>query len=207
MLAIALASGVNLYATVLTLGLCMRFGWISGMPPELAVLAHPLILSIAGVMYVAEFIADKVPFFTPFWDGVHTFIRPLGAAVLAAQAGAHFDPLIRTAAVLLSGSLALAVHSTKMSARLAAHTVPDPLTHSAISIGEDAGVIGLLVLAWTHPLVALPVCLILVVLVVFLLRVLYRTLKKIPGWFRNRFAAGGVAEDDAGAVRPRRGLS
>lgn len=195
MLAIALASGVNLYATVLTLGLCIRFGWISGMPPELSVLGHPVILTIAGVMYAAEFVADKVPFFTPFWDAVHTFIRPLGAAVIAAQAGAHFDPLIRTAAVLLSGSVALAVHSTKMSGRLAAHAVPDPVTHSAISIGEDVGVVGLLVLAWSHPLVALPICLGLLLLVVFLLRILYRTLQKIPAWFSRRLTGRRGADD------------
>jgi hypothetical protein len=187
-LGVALASGVNLYATVLTLGLGIRYGWISGLPPELSVLGHPAILAIAGVLYAAEFIADKVPFFTPFWDAIHTFIRPLGAALLAAQAGSKLDPAVRIAAILLSGTVALATHSTKMGARLAAHTVPDPLTHSAISIGEDVGVVSVLVLAWSHPLIALPVLLALLIAAVFLLRLFYRTIKGVPQWIRSRLA-------------------
>ncbi|MCU1258817.1 MAG: hypothetical protein JWO80_1702 [Bryobacterales bacterium] len=187
-LGVALASGVNLYATVLTLGLGIRYGWISGLPPELSVLGHPVILAIAGVLYAAEFVADKVPFFTPFWDAIHTFIRPLGAALLAAQAGSHLDPVARTAAVLLSGSIALATHSTKMGARLAAHTVPEPMTHSLISIGEDVGVVSLLVLAWSHPLIAIPVLLAVFVAAGFLLRLFYRTVTGMPRWIRSRFA-------------------
>jgi len=186
-LALALGSGVNLYATVLTLGLAVRFGWISGLPPDLGVLGHPLILTLAGTLYAVEFIADKVPFITPIWDGVHTFIRPLGAALLASQAASELDPVVRAAAVLMSGSVALATHSGKMGARLAAHTIPDPLTHSAISIAEDFGVVSLLVLAWQHPLLALPVVIGLLLVVVFLLRLFYRTLKphflRIRSWF------------------------
>jgi hypothetical protein len=188
-LGLALASGVNLYATVLTIGLSVRFGWMPDLPPELGILGNPIILGIAAVMYVAEFVADKVPFFTPFWDAIHTFIRPLGAALLAAQAGRHLDPVVRTAAVLMSGSIALAAHSTKMGGRLAAHTVPDPLTHSVISIGEDVGVVALLAIAWSHPLIALPICIALLLAIGYLLRVLYRTMKGIPVWFRRRFGA------------------
>ena len=187
-LGVALASGVNLYATVLTLGLGIRYGWIRGLPPELNVLGHPAILAIAGVLYAAEFVADKVPFFTPFWDAIHTFIRPLGAALLAAQAGSNLDPVVRTAAILLSGSIALATHSTKMGARLAAHTVPEPLTHSLISVGEDVGVVWLLVLAWSHPLIAIPLLLAVLVAVGFLLRFFFRTVKDVPRRIRSRFA-------------------
>ncbi len=190
-LASALACGINLYATVLTIGLGIRLGWISGLPPELDVLGHPVILGIAGAMYAAEFVADKIPFLTPFWDAVHTFIRPVGAALLAAQAGAQLDPVLRMAAILMSGSVALAAHSTKMGVRMAAHAVPDPVTHSAISVGEDVGVVGLLALAWSHPLVAIPVCLALLAGMAYLLRVCYRTLKSIPGRLRRRFSGAG----------------
>ncbi len=183
-----MASGINLYATILTLGLSMRFGWLTGLPEELHVLAHPLVLAIAGVMYAAEFVADKVPFFTPIWDGIHTFIRPLGAALLAAQATAHLDPAARMAAILLTGSVALGTHSAKMGTRLAAHTVPDPVTHSVISAAEDVGAVGLLILAWQHPAVALPVLLILIIGMVLLIRMILRTLKRVPGRIRSFWA-------------------
>ncbi len=184
LLALALGSGINLYATALTLGLCMRFGWIDGLPTEFSVLAHPVILTLAGVLYALEFIADKVPFITPVWDAIHTFIRPVGAAVLASQAVAELDPLVRAGAILMSGSVALATHSGKMGARLAAHTVPDPVTHSAISIAEDFGVVGVLVLAWQHPLVALPILIAILLVIALLLRLFYRTLK--AQWTRTR---------------------
>lgn len=187
-LALAVGSGINLYATVLTVGLCLRYGWLSGVPEELHVLANPIVLGITGFLYAAEFIADKVPFFTPIWDGIHTFIRPLGAALLAAQATAHLSPAARVAAILLSGSVALGTHSAKMGARLAAHTVPDPVTHSAISIAEDVGVVGLLALAWQHPMVALPVLLVIILLLGLLIRMIIRTLRRIPGRIRSLWA-------------------
>jgi len=187
-LGLGVASGINLYATILTLGLSIRFGWLTGLPDDLHVLAHPLILTIAGVMYAAEFIADKVPFFTPIWDGVHTFIRPLGAALLAAQATAHLSPAARMAAILLSGTVALGTHSAKMGARLAAHTVPDPVTHSAISVAEDVGAVSLLVLAWQHPVIALPVLLVLIIGLILVIRIIFRTLKRAPGRIRSLWA-------------------
>ena len=181
LLALAVGSGINLYATILTVGLCIRFGWATGMPQELHILAHPLVLIAAALLYAAEFVADKVPFFTPIWDGFHTFIRPLGAALLAAQATSHFSPEARLLATLLSGTVALGTHSAKMGARLAAHTVPDPVTHSAISIAEDVSVVALVTLAWQHPWVALPVLVAFLVLLVFLIRTIVRTIRRLPG--------------------------
>lgn len=190
LLALALGSGVNLYATVLTLGLSVRFGWIGGLPPEFSALGHTWILALAGTLYALEFIADKVPFITPIWDAIHTFIRPLGAALLASQAASELDPAFQAAAMLLSGSVALAAHSGKMGVRLAAHTVPDPVTHSAISIAEDFGVVSVLVLAWQYPLVALPILIGLLVLTVFLLRLFYRTIKRRYARIREWFTGG-----------------
>jgi len=188
LLALAVGSGINLYATVLTVGLALRFGWLTGVPEDLRVLAHPFVLGLAGLMYAAEFVADKVPFFTPIWDGFHTFVRPLGAALLAAQATAHLSPSARTAAILLSGTVALGTHSAKMGARLAAHTVPDPITHSVISVAEDVSVVGMLALAWAHPLIALPILLALIVCVLLLVRSIFRTLRHIPGRVRSLWA-------------------
>ncbi len=180
LLALAVGSGINLYATILTVGLSIRFGWLTGLPDELHVLAHTWVLVVAGVMYAAEFVADKIPFFTPIWDGFHTFIRPLGAALLAAQATSHLSPEARIAATLFSGTVALGTHSAKMGARLAAHTVPDPVTHSLISIGEDIGVVALVTLAWQHPWIALPILVCLVVLLALLIRTIIQAIRRIP---------------------------
>lgn len=186
-LGVSFVAGVNLYATLLTVGLGLRYGWIQGLPDDLNILAHPAVLIVAGVLYTAEFIADKVPFFTPIWDTIHTVIRPLGAAALALGAAADMSPLMKAIAVLAGGSVALSTHSTKMGVRLMAHTVPEPATHSAISIAEDVGVVGLAALAMTHPLIALPVFLALLMVVFFLLRMAFRVLsaaaRRAVNWF------------------------
>ncbi len=156
-LGLAVAAGVNLYLAVLTIGLSLRFGWLSGVPESLGILAHPVVLTAAGVLYVADFIADKIPFVTPVWDTVHTVIRPAGAAFLAMGAAAKLDPMMQALAVLAAGSIAFGTHSTKMGVRLTAHAVPEPVTHSVISIAEDVGVVALLALAYTHPWIAIPV--------------------------------------------------
>lgn len=201
---IGLASGLNVYAVVLTVGVAQRLGWLHGLPEGLALMAHPAVLTVAGVLYAAEFVADKVPGFTPFWDGVHTIIRPMGAALIALGAFGNMDPLTRTIAMLVAGSLALGSHATKMGTRLAAHSVPDPVTHSAISVAEDFSVVGIMLLAINYPWVALPILGVMVVgiaiAVPFLWRViafLLRTMRgrllsfdrpngdEIPDWARN----------------------
>ena len=175
-LGLSFVSGVNLYATILTVGLGLRYGWIHGLPDDLNILAHPVVLAVAGLFYAAEFIADKVPFFTPIWDAVHTVIRPLGAAALALGAASDMSPLMKIVATLVGGSVALSTHSTKMGVRLMAHSVPEPITHSVISIAEDVGVVSLAALAMTHPMIALPIVVVLLIVVFFLLRMAFRAL-------------------------------
>lgn len=185
LLGLGVASGLNVYAAVLTIGLAQRWGWISGLPQGLEILSHPWVLGIAALMYVAEFIADKVPGFTPIWDSVHTVIRPLGGALLAMGAAGNLDPKLQVVAMLIGGTVALGTHATKMGTRLAAHAVPDPVTHSVISMAEDVGVVGILMLAYTHPLIALPLLLAIVtgiaIMVPFLLRVLRFLLRTVTG--------------------------
>src|SRR6266571_3527530 len=73
------SSGLNLYATVATLGLLQRFG-VLHLPPSLQALSHPWVLGIAIALYLVEFCADKIPYFDTVWDAIHTFIRPLAAS-------------------------------------------------------------------------------------------------------------------------------
>ncbi len=188
LLGIGLASGLNLYAVVLTVGLAQRFEWITGMPEGLAILAHPAVLASAAVLYGLEFVADKIPGITPIWDGLHTFIRPVGAALVALGAFGQLDPLPRTLAMLAAGTLALGAHATKMGTRLAAHAAPDPATHSAISIAEDFGVVGIILLAYNYPWVALPVLLAMLAGILVALPFLYRVTVFLWQMVRGRFA-------------------
>lgn len=194
-LGIAMVSGVNLYAAILTLGLGLRFGWLSGMPPELAIVSHPAVLITAGIFYVAEFIADKIPFFTPIWDGVHTVIRPIGAAMLAFGAASDMSPIAQVAAVLFAGSIALGTHSTKMGVRLLAHSAPEPATHSFLSLVEDIGVVALLLLAYQYPYVALPVLGGLLLAMILVLPLLLRILRFIVACCLGRLLSFGMDAD------------
>jgi hypothetical protein len=178
-LGLAAAAGVNLYAVILTVGLGLRYGWIGGLPEQMQMLAHPAVLIAAGVLYMAEFVADKIPFVTPIWDAIHTFIRPLGAAILALEASAELSPPAKIAAVLAAGSLALGTHATKAGFRLTAHAVPEPATHSVISILEDFGVVGLVLLVYSYPLIALGVLAVILVALFFLARVVWRGLRSL----------------------------
>lgn len=156
-LGLSTVSGINLYLTVLLVGAGQRFGWIHGLPGDLAVLGHPLVLGAAALLFLLEFVADKVPFVTPLWDGIHTFIRPVGGALLALGAAAELPPLAKGLALLAGGSIALGTHGSKMGVRLLAHTAPDPAGHSLLSMAEDAGVVALLALAYRYPAAALAV--------------------------------------------------
>lgn len=156
-LGLSFASGVNLYATILVVGLAQRYGFIEHLPGPLQVFSNPWILGIAGTLYAVEFLVDKFPFVATVWDGIHTLIRPLGGALIALAAAHEMSPLGQAAAMLVGGSVAFGTHSTKASFRMLANTAPEPVTHSAISVAEDVGVFGLALLALTYPWVALGV--------------------------------------------------
>src|SRR6516164_7253025 len=171
------SSGLNLYATVATLGLLQRFGVIQ-LPENLQVLSHPLVLAIAGVLYVMEFLADKVPFIDSIWQAVHTFIRPPAAALLAFSATAAAPEAWRWGAALLAGGIALTSHGTKASARAAANMSPEPLSNWALRFGEDLLAVWLTWFATVHPRIAVIVVVVLVVVSLFLLYHLFRFLRR-----------------------------
>ena len=150
----AFAAGLNVYAAVATLGLLHRFEVVT-LPPALAVLAHPLVLTVAVILYVVEFFADKIPVVDHAWDLIHTFVRPPAAAVLAYAAVAGVPEPWRLAAALLAGTVALASHGGKATTRVAVNASPEPFSNWAVSLGEDALAIGLTWLAVTHPALAI----------------------------------------------------
>jgi hypothetical protein len=149
-LGLGFASGVNLYAAILVVGIGERMGWLSGLPGELSVLANPIVLAVAGFLYFLEFFADKIPFVSVAWDSIHTVIRPLGGAALALASASKLSPEMQALALLAGGSLALGSHSTKMGYRLLVHASPEPVTDSIFSVAEDFGVVGLVLLTYKH---------------------------------------------------------
>jgi len=167
------SSGLNLYATVATLGLLGRFGLIR-LPDSLEVLTHPIVLGLAIALYLAEFLADKIPYFDTIWDAVHTFVRPPAAAVIAYGAATAVSPDWRWAAALLAGGVALTAHGTKASTRAAVNTVPEPFSNWVLSFGEDLLAVWLTWFATAHPVAAILVVAALVVLCAFLLYYLFR---------------------------------
>jgi hypothetical protein len=167
------SSGLNLYATVATLGLLDRLGIIH-LPLSLHGLSHPAILIIAMLLYLIEFFADKVPYVDTIWDVIHTFIRPPAAALLAYTAAGAVPTEWRWAAALLAGGVALTSHSTKASTRAAVNTMPEPVSNWALSFGEDVLAVWLAWMATAHPIATAVIVLALVVLCVYLLSRLFR---------------------------------
>lgn len=176
------ASGLNLYATIAALGLFHRYGVIH-LPPSLEVLAHPVVLGVALVLYGVEFVADKVPYVDNVWDVVHTFIRPPAAAVLAYSAFGGVPEEWRIAAALLAGGVALTSHGSKASTRAAVNASPEPFSNSVLSLGEDVLAVFLAWMAATHPFLTMAIVSLLVVVAIYLLVTLFgflrRTLRRI----------------------------
>lgn len=167
------SSGLNLYATVATLGLLQRFG-VLHLPAPLQVLSHPWVLGVALALYLIEFFADKIPYLDTIWDAIHTFIRPPAAALLAYAAAGGAAAEWRWGAALLAGGVALTSHGTKASARAAVNTSPEPFSNWALSFGEDLLAVWLTWLATAHPVATTILVAALVALSVFLLYHLFR---------------------------------
>jgi Domain of unknown function (DUF4126) len=172
------SSGLNLYATIATLGLLQRFGVIH-LPLPLQILAHPWVLGIAIALYAIEFLADKIPYVDSVWDVLHTVIRPPAAALLAYGAAGAAPPEWRWGAALLAGGVALTSHGTKASARAAVNTSPEPLSNWTLSFGEDALAVWLTWMATVHPRATIVVVVLLIAVAVFVLFHLFRFLRRV----------------------------
>lgn len=175
---VAWASGINLYAAILVLGILGSTGNVT-LPPDLMILTDPLVIAAAGVMYVVEFFADKIPGVDNGWDTIHTFIRvPLGA-LLAAEAVGEMNPAVAIAAAILGGGLAASTHATKSGARILINTSPEPVTNWLTSLGEDFAVIVGLWTALHYPLVFIIFLVFFIILLVWLLPKIWRGVKRL----------------------------
>jgi len=180
-------SGINLYASVATLGLLGRFANLK-LPGELEVLTSWWVIGIALLLFVVEFVADKIPVVDSTWDVIHTFIRIPAGAVLAATAFGDFDRSVQVIAFLLGGGLALSSHGTKAATRAVINTSPEPVSNIVISVAEDVLVVGSILLAAFLPVLVffviaagLAVSLWVLPRVIRFFRQVFR---RIRGWFR-----------------------
>lgn len=178
-LGFSLAAGVNLYATVAVLGLASRYQWVQ-LPEQFKVFDNPWVIGAAAVLYVIEFVADKIPWVDSMWDSVHTIIRPVGGALIAVAALGDASPTITGLIALLGGATAAGSHMTKAGTRVAVNTSPEPFTNWFVSLAEDAFVIGLSLFTLKFPLLALFVSLAIVVMIVWIARKIWRWLKPAP---------------------------
>lgn len=172
------ASGINLYAALLVLGLGGATGNID-LPDNLHALQDPLVIMAAAAMYAVEFFADKTPGVDSGWDTLHTFIRIPAGAMLAAGAVGDVTPSLEIAAGILGGGMAATSHATKAGTRLLINTSPEPVTNWIASFSEDVLVLAGLWAALNHPLLFLLFLLCFLALVIWLMPKIYRALKRM----------------------------
>ena len=182
----AWASGINLYAALLTLGVLAHTGNLV-LPEPLQVVANPLVIGAAAVMYVVEFFADKVPGVDTGWDVVQSFVRIPGGAILAAAAVGDLSPAAELAAGILGGGLAATTHATKAGTRVMINTSPEPVSNWSASITEDVAVIGGVWAALNHPCVFLGLLAVFVLLMAWLLPRIWRGIKAVVSKLTSLF--------------------
>jgi len=172
------ASGLNLYAAVLMLGGLGMTGNIA-LPPDLQILSNPLVLSAAGLMYIVEFFADKVPGVDTGWDALHTFIRIPAGALLAMGAVGDVNEGVSIAAALLGGTMAAGTHAAKAGTRLMINTSPEPFTNWIASFSEDLAVIGGLWVALHYPVFFIILLILFILMIITLLPKIWQGIRRI----------------------------
>jgi hypothetical protein len=183
-IAASFAAGLNIYATVLTLGILARTQWVA-LPPGLDSLGHTWVLVVCGIMFAMEFVADKIPAFDMVWNVLHTVVRVPIAALVAYHASSQLTPQMQILATALGAGIALASHGTKTALRAAVTPSPEPITNIALSSTEDVAAIGLTWFATHHPILAASIALGLLIGAILaahaLLRAIHKPLRKLFG--------------------------
>ena len=178
LIATSFAAGLNVYATVTTLGLLAHAG-VLPLPPTLQLLSSWYVISASGVLFAIEFFADKIPAFDLIWNALHTFIRVPVAAVLAYRATATLSPWEQVAATVAGGAIALAAHGGKTAVRAAVTPSPEPFSNTALSLGEDGLAIFLTWFATQHPYGAIAIVGLFLIVIIVLTRWVIRSLRAL----------------------------
>jgi hypothetical protein len=175
--AVSFAAGLNVYATVATLGLLAHAGLLD-LPSGLHLLTSWWVIAASGVLFAIEFFADKIPAFDLFWNALHTFVRIPVAALIAYGATSHLSPEKQLLAALAGGAIALAAHGGKTATRVAVTPSPEPVSNFALSAGEDALAVFLTWLASQHPIAAAGIVASFLVVIIFAVRWIVRTISR-----------------------------
>ncbi|MFE7318569.1 MULTISPECIES: DUF4126 domain-containing protein [unclassified Streptomyces] len=196
------ASGINAYAVVLLLGLLGATGVSDEVP---AALERPDVLIVAGVLFLAEAVADKIPYVDSVWDTVHTVIRPIAGGVVAALLAGHDGSLPQLAAGAVGGSTALVSHLVKAGTRIAVNTSPEPASNIVLSLAEDLGVAGIVAFALFHPWIAAGLAAVLLVAGIAVVVFLWSRIRRYLRRRRERRAARQPAAATTGSTAPPAG--
>ena len=176
--AVSFAAGLNLYATVATLGL-LAHAKLLVLPPQLQALTNWWIIGASVTLFAVEFFADKVPAFDLIWNALHTFVRVPVAALLAWQAAASLSPGEQLVAALAGGLIAFIAHGGKIAVRAAVTPSPEPFSNISLSLGEDAIAVSLTWLATVHPYWSAAVAAAFVLAAILLMRWIWTALKTL----------------------------
>ena len=183
-MAVSFAAGLNVYATVATLGLLAHANLLN-LPPQLHLLASWWVIAAALILFAIEFFADKIPAFDLFWNALHTFVRIPVAALIAYGATSQLSPQMQLLATLAGGAIALAAHGGKTAARVAVTPSPEPVSNFALSAGEDTLAVFLTWLATQHPIAAAGIVVAFLILILVVMRWIVRTITRA---FRSAFS-------------------
>lgn len=178
LIAASFAAGLNVYATLVTLGLLAHAGLLP-LPPALQLVSNWYVIAASGVMFVIEFFADKIPAFDLLWNALHTFIRIPIAALLAYGATATLSPGEQLVATIAGGAIALAAHGGKTAVRAAVTPSPEPFSNITLSLGEDGLAIFLTWFATQHPYATIVIVGAMLVVIVVLMRWVVRSLRRL----------------------------
>ena len=178
-LGVAYASGINLYATIAILGLAERMEWIGPLPGGLSAVSHPVVIGIAVVLYLFEFIATLIPGVASAWETFHSLVRPPAAAALAVMTAWHGEAAVILAAALLGGGLGVVTHTTKLGLRYAIDTSPEPLTNGVSNVAELGLVASVSLFVWRHPWITMAVALVVLIALVLAVRLIWRALRRV----------------------------
>ncbi len=175
---VSFSSGLNAYATVAMLGILSHTGALV-LPPALHLVANPYVIAACAVLFLIEFVADKIPVFDLLWNALQTFVRIPVAAVLAYGATAQLPQGEQLLATFLGASIALAAHGGKVAARGAVTHSPEPFSNMALSLGEDALVVFLTWFATRHPYASASIAVLLLALIVLTIRWVVRAMRRL----------------------------
>ncbi len=187
LVATSFAAGLNVYATVATLGLLGRYNLVA-LPPSLHAVSSWYVIGICGVMFGIEFFADKIPTFDLIWNALHTFVRVPVAALLAYGAASQLSPGAQLVSAVLGGVIAFAAHSGKIAARAAVTPSPEPFSNMALSVGEDAVAVFLTWFATRHPYISAAIVVVALVLIVLMIRFVVRAVRSLFRGAERRLA-------------------